>query len=312
METKEFLGVNVKNDVPLNALRAFEASARHLNFTHAGLELFVSQAAVSQQVRLLEERLGVVLFRRLPRGLEMTDESRLLFAEVSAAFTQLESAWRRFEGGEYREVMTIACVGTFALGWLLPRLEVFRQQHPALELNVRTNNNVVSLAGEGVDYAIRFGAGAWPATHNERLFTAPLTVLCRPDIASRLQQPACLLRENLLRSYRADEWDSWFTAAGMTPPRITGPVFDSSRLMVEAAIQTGAVALVPACMFQRELDAGTLARPFTLEIDVGGYWLTWLRSKKMTPSMEIFREWIVQQAKGGHEEPDKPDAGGAP
>ncbi|WP_371361620.1 LysR family transcriptional regulator [Pantoea ananatis] len=295
------MGVNVKHDVPLNALRAFEASARHLNFTRAGLELFVSQAAVSQQVRLLEERLGVVLFHRLPRGLEMTDESRLLFAEVSEAFTQLENAWRRFEGGEYREVVTIACVGTFALGWLLPRLEAFRQQHPALELNVRTNNNVVSLAGEGVDYAIRFGSGAWPATQNERLFTAPLTVLCRPDVARRLQQPACLLRENLLRSYRTDEWDSWFTAAGITPPRITGPVFDSSRLMIEAAYHTGGIALVPACMFQRELDAGTLARPFALEIDVGSYWLTWLRSKKMTPSMEIFREWIGRRATGERE-----------
>ncbi|KGD82541.1 LysR family transcriptional regulator [Pantoea sp. PNA 14-12] len=288
----------MKNDVPLNALRAFYASARYLNFTHAGMALFVSQAAVSQQVRLLEERLGVTLFRRLPRGLEMTDESRLLFAEVSEAFTQLEKAWRRFEGGEYREVMTLACVGTFALGWLLPRLDAFHQQHPALEVNVRTHNNVVNLAGEGIDYAIRFGTGAWPATHNEPLFTAPLTALCRPDIARRLQQPGDLLRETLLRSYRADEWGNWFTAANITPPRMTGPVFDSSRLMVEAAVQTGGVALVPFCMFQRELEAGILVRPFDIEIDVGGYWLTWLRSKTLTPSMEIFREWIRQQVNG--------------
>ncbi|EMP6175215.1 LysR family transcriptional regulator, partial [Citrobacter amalonaticus] len=220
----------MRSNLPLNALRAFEASARHLSFTRAALELCVTQAAVSQQVRILEDRLNRVLFKRLPRGLEMTDEAQALFAVLTDAFGQIDTIFRQFEGGEYREVLTVAAVGTFAVGWLLPRIEQFRQAHPFVELRLRTNNNVVNLAAEGLDFAIRFGNGLWPATHNEMLFEAPLTVLCTPETAQRLRRPADLLQENLLRSYRVDEWDNWFAAAGVTAERINGAVFDSSRL----------------------------------------------------------------------------------
>lgn len=229
----------MRSNLPLNALRAFEASARHLSFTRAALELCVTQAAVSQQVRILEDRLNRVLFKRLPRGLEMTDEAQALFAVLTDAFGQIDTIFRQFEGGEYREVLTVAAVGTFAVGWLLPRIEQFRQAHPFVELRLRTNNNVVNLAAEGLDFAIRFGNGLWPATHNEMLFEAPLTVLCTPETAQRLRRPADLLQENLLRSYRVDEWDNWFAAAGVTAERINGAVFDSSRLMVETVIHTG-------------------------------------------------------------------------
>ncbi|HBM2742357.1 TPA: LysR family transcriptional regulator, partial [Enterobacter hormaechei subsp. xiangfangensis] len=243
----------MRSNLPLNALRAFEASARHLSFTRAALELCVTQAAVSQQVRILEDRLNRVLFKRLPRGLEMTDEAQALFAVLSDAFGQIDTIFRQFEGGEYREVLTVAAVGTFAVGWLLPRIDQFRQAHPFVELRLRTNNNVVNLAAEGLDFAIRFGNGLWPTTHNEMLFEAPLTVLCTPETAQRLRRPADLLQENLLRSYRVDEWDNWFAAAGVTAERINGAVFDSSRLMVETVIHTGGAALVPAVMFAREL-----------------------------------------------------------
>ncbi|EPQ1147743.1 beta-lactamase transcriptional regulator SedR, partial [Citrobacter amalonaticus] len=248
----------MRSNLPLNALRAFEASARHLSFTRAALELCVTQAAVSQQVRILEDRLNRVLFKRLPRGLEMTDEAQALFAVLTDAFGQIDTIFHQFEGGEYREVLTVAAVGTFAVGWLLPRIEQFRQAHPFVELRLRTNNNVVNLAAEGLDFAIRFGNGLWPATHNEMLFEAPLTVLCTPETAQRLRRPADLLQENLLRSYRVDEWDNWFAAAGVTAERINGAVFDSSRLMVETVIHTGGAALVPAVMFARELAAGQL------------------------------------------------------
>ena len=170
----------MRSNLPLNALRAFEASARHLSFTRAALELCVTQAAVSQQVRILEDRLNRVLFKRLPRGLEMTDEAQALFAVLTDAFGQIDTIFRQFEGGEYREVLTVAAVGTFAVGWLLPRIEQFRQAHPFVELRLRTNNNVVNLAAEGLDFAIRFGNGLWPATHNDMLCEAPLTVLCTP------------------------------------------------------------------------------------------------------------------------------------
>jgi len=285
----------VKSDIPLNALRAFEASARHLNFTRAGMELFVSQAAVSQQVRLLEERLGVVLFKRLSRGLEMTDEARLLFSNISEEFHRIEKAYRQFEGGKVREALTISCVGTFALGWLLPKIEDFQQRHPAIELSIQTNNNVVSLAGEGVDFAIRYGSGNWTLSHNQLLLNAPLTLLCRPETAKRLLIPDDITSETLLRSYRLEEWENWFTAAGISPFRINGPVFDSSRLIIDAVMITGGVALAPDVMFQPEIKQGLLVRPFDIYSGHDGYWLTWQRARKMTQSMQIFREWIIQQ-----------------
>ncbi|MBU9147474.1 beta-lactamase transcriptional regulator PenR [Burkholderia multivorans] len=282
--------------LPLNALRAFESSARHLNFTRAGLELSVTQAAVSQQVRALEERLGCALFTRLPRGLDLTDEGRALLPVLSDAFSRIETVLQQFDGGRLRQVLTLGVVGTFALGWLMPKLKRFRDTHPFVELRLRTHNNVVDLAAEGLDFAIRFGQGNWPATRNERLFDAPLTALCAPDIARRLTQPADLAHETLLRSYRADEWLGWFDAAQLEPWTVNGPVFDSSRLMVEAAMQGVGIALAPACMFERELQLGLLARPLDIDVHAGGYWLTSLKSKPLTPAMTLFRDWITGEA----------------
>ncbi|HDR9839834.1 LysR family transcriptional regulator [Burkholderia multivorans] len=282
--------------LPLNALRAFESSARHLNFTRAGLELSVTQAAVSQQVRALEERLGCALFTRLPRGLDLTDEGRALLPVLSDAFSRIETVLQQFDGGRLRQVLTLGVVGTFALGWLMPRLKRFRDTHPFVELRLRTHNNVVDLAAEGLDFAIRFGQGNWPATRNERLFDAPLTALCAPDIARRLTRPADLAHETLLRSYRTDEWLGWFDAAQLEPWTVNGPVFDSSRLMVEAAMQGVGIALAPACMFERELQLGLLARPLDIDVHAGGYWLTSLKSKPLTPAMTLFRDWITGEA----------------
>lgn len=282
--------------LPLNALRAFESSARHLSFTRAALELNVTQAAVSQQVRMLEERLGAVLFKRLPRGLGMTDEGRALLPILSDAFGRIESVLKQFEGGHFHEVLTVGVVGTFAVGWLMPRLKAFREAHPFVELRLLTHNNLVDLAAEGLDFAIRFGEGIWPGTQNELLLDAPLSVLCAPEIARRLAAPGELARETLLRSYRADEWSLWLAAAGLEPWSVNGPVFDSSRLMVEAAVQGAGVALAPPRMFERELQSGALVCPFGTEVKTGSYWLTRLKSRRMAPAMEVFRNWILTQA----------------
>jgi LysR family transcriptional regulator of beta-lactamase len=287
--------------LPLNALRAFESSARHLSFTRAALELNVTQAAVSQQVRLLEERLGAALFKRLPRGLAITDEGRALLPVLTDAFGRIEGVLKQFEGGRYHEVLTVGVVGTFAVGWLLPRLTRFREAHPFVELRLLTHNNLVDLAAEGLDLAIRFGDGAWPGTHNAVLLDAPLTVLCTPRIARRLTSPADLVRETLLRSYRADEWATWLGAAGVEPWAVGGPVFDSSRLMVEAAIQGAGVALAPPRMFMRELHLGQLVCPFKTEVKTGSYWLTWLKSRRMAPAMRLFQQWILGEARSEDE-----------
>jgi LysR family transcriptional regulator of beta-lactamase len=284
----------IRSHVPLNALRAFEASARHLSFTLAGLELRVTQAAVSHQVRSLEEMLGVRLFRRLPRGLALTDEGQALLPVLSESFGRIRATLDRFENGHFREVVTVGVVGTFATGWLLPRLRSFSEAHPYVDLRILTNNNRVDLAGEGLDCAIRFGDGSWHGTEAIPLLAAPLSPVCAPHIAGRLREPADLGREVLLRSYRSDEWARWFAAADTACPVIRGTVFDSSVTMAEAAAQGVGVALLPVRMFMHELRQGRLVQAFEVEIAVGGYWLTSLKSKPETAGLRAFRSWLLE------------------
>jgi len=278
--------------LPLNALRAFEAAARHLNFTRAAIELCVSQGAVSHQVAALEERLGTPLFRRLPRGLALTDEGQALVPTVADAFDRIGATLDLYADGRLREVLNVGVVGTFAAGWLLRRLDDFNRNHPRIDLRLMTNNNRVDLAGEGLDFAIRFGNGAWHGIHAEPILQAPLSPLCSPAVAERLNEPSALSRETLLRSYRADEWPRWFEAVGAPCPSLHGPVFDTSLAMVAAAQAGLGVALAPPLMFADDLIAGRLIQPFPAEIVTGGYWLTRLMSRKETPAMIAFREWL--------------------
>lgn len=281
---------------PLNGLRAFEASARHLSFTRAGEELRVTQAAVAAQVKNLEGRLGVRLFRRLPRGLALTDEGQALLALVSEPFGRLEAVFEHFREGQYREPLSVAAVGTFAVGWLLPRLQGFARAHPFIDLKLSTHNNRIDQASEGIDYAIRFGGGAWHGLHSEALMDAPMSPVCAPEIARRLRDPEDLTRETLLRSFRADEWTRWFAAAGVRAAPVVqrGPVFDSSLASAAAAALGAGVALLPLAMFGHELRAQRLVQPFEVDVGLGSYWLTRMQSRQVTPAMARFREWLLQ------------------
>lgn len=281
--------------LPLNALRAFDAAARHLNFTRAAIELCVSQGAVSHQVAQLERRLGTRLFHRLPRGLALTDEGHALVPVVADAFDRVAATLDQYSGGRFREALKVGVVGTFATGWLLPRLDAFARAHPGIDLRISTNNNRVDLAGEALDYAIRFGDGAWHGTHAEPLLAAPLAPLCTPAIAARIKTPADLMSERLLRSYRADEWALWFGAAGIAAPLLRGPIFDSSALMVAAAAAGQGIALAPPVMFTRELGSDRLVQPFATTVDAGRYWLTRQMSRAESDAMARFRAWLAAQ-----------------
>ena len=288
----------IRPQLPLNALRAFEASARHLSFTRAAVELCVTQAAVSHQVKGLEAQLSVTLFKRLPRGLMLTSEGETLLPVLRESFDRIAQTLERLEGGHYREVLAVGAVGTFAVGWLLPRLADFQAKHPFIDLRLSTNNNRVDVAAEGLDYAIRFGAGAWHGIEAVRLIEAPLSVLCVPEIARQLREPTDVLGQTLLRSYRSDEWPDWFQASGLSthvaPPQSI--VFDSSLAMMEAAMQGAGVALAPPLMFARQLAAGAIEQPFAIHITTGSYWLTRLQSRAETAAMVAFRQWLLHAA----------------
>ncbi|KAA2235427.1 LysR family transcriptional regulator [Salinarimonas soli] len=287
-----------RRHLPLNGLRAFEASARHLSFTRAGLELRVTQAAISHQVKGLEEVLGVALFRRLPRGLALTDEGQALVPVLTDAFGRIGASLDRLQHGHIEEVVTLGCNSTFASGWLLRHLEEFRARHPLIDLRLLINNNRVDMAGDGLDLALRFGNGSWHGTEAVHLVAAPLSPVCSPPTAARLRHPADLARETLLRSYRVEEWPLWFGVTDVPCPTIRGPMFDSSVTMAQAAAEGIGVALVPVRMFEPDLTTGRLVQPFTAAVPAGSYWLTWLKSKPVTPGMEAVRGWLLSRLAG--------------
>jgi LysR family transcriptional regulator of beta-lactamase len=283
----------VLSSLSLNTLRAFDASARHLNFTRAADELCVTQAAVSHQVKALEDHIGRALFRRTARGLVLTDEGVALAPTVAESFARIERQLDACKAGGPMEVLTVGVVGTFAVGFLLERLARFRAEYPRIELRLLTHNNKVDLSAESLDYAIQFGDGAWRSVQADPVMAAPLSPLCAPDVLGQLQHPDDLRNQRLLRSYRSQDWQVWLRAAGVKGVTPRGPLFDASAIMVQAAMFGEGVALAPPCMFVRELQQGRLAQPFDLSVDVGGYWLTRLLSKEPTPAMVAFRAWLL-------------------
>lgn len=281
--------------LPLNALRAFEAAARHQNLTRAALELHVSQTALSHQIRALEARLGVRLFHRLPRGVALTDEAAALYPVLEDAFDRMAAAVHRACAGTERAVVHVSAVGTFATGWLLPRLAAFEAAHPDIELRLQTHNNRIDLASEGLDAAIRFGDGDWQGLDCTPVLDTLFAPVCAPVLAHRLRHPQDLAHLPLLRSYRSDEWPRWFDAAGVADCPARGPVFDSSLALASAAASGAGVALLPLAMFTPELRDGRLLQPFTTGVPLGRYWLTRLRTRPESPALAKVRQWLQTQ-----------------
>jgi LysR family transcriptional regulator of beta-lactamase len=211
------------------------------------------------------------------------------------AFARVSATLESFKGAHKREVLSVGAVGTFAVGWLLPRLRDFQARHPFVELRLFTHNNRIDLAAEGLDCAIRFGDGQWPGMQTRHLLAAPLAPVCAPSLTHRIRAVADLGRETLLRSYRSDEWPQWFEAAGARAPLLTGPMFDSSLVLADAAAQGAGVALLPLALFGRDLQSGRLVRLFDTEVDGGGYWLTRLKTRRKSAAMKAFQEWMEQQ-----------------
>ena len=176
-----------RSQLPLNALRAFEAAARHASFTHAAEELHVTQAAVSHQVKALEERLGVALFVRRPRGLEITGEGQALLPDLRDAFDRMTNALERVGRKANSGTLNVNLVTTFALGWLAPRLHRFQTKHPEIEVRMTTASRRIDFAREDFDCAIRFAVQPEPDLHATRLFSDVLTPLCGKRYKDKLK-----------------------------------------------------------------------------------------------------------------------------
>ncbi|HYE00848.1 MAG TPA: transcriptional regulator GcvA [Alphaproteobacteria bacterium] len=284
---------------PLIALRSFEAAARRSSFLAAADELGVTPAAVSHQVKRLEQHLGVRLFHRSHRAVTLTPAGAGLAESLRDVFDRLNAALARTmgEGGTRIEVSALP---SLAAKWLAPRLHRFAARHPDFEVRVDATDALADFGRQPVDIALRYGAGDYPGLHAEWLASAEVAPVCSPVLAAgRLAEPADLLRHTLLHfdSGQGDDrhmtWASWFAAAGVAGPVPRGPVFNNFHLAQEAAAAGHGVALGLAGLVEADLAAGRLVRPFPIALpNRRAFWLVlpadWLRS----PKLRAFVEWL--------------------
>jgi DNA-binding transcriptional LysR family regulator len=294
---------------PLNALRAFEVAARHLSFTRAAEELHVTQAAVSHQVKALEAHLGVALFRRLTRGLRLTDEGQALVPELRDVFERLAVAVARVGRREAHGRLTISLLTTFALSWLVPRLPRFNALHPEIEVSLIATGRLADFRREDVDIAIRYGAGPWPDLHNEKLFADELTPLCGRQWIGKLKRPADLAHVPLLVLNNHDDWPAWLGAAGLTHIDANkGQAFDSTRIAVDAAIAGGGVAIGNPYVHDEPIAEGRLFQPFDLVVPNGlSYWLVCPEATRERPKIRAFRDWLIGEIAAFSRRPARAD-----
>ncbi len=286
----------------LNALRAFEAAARHLSFTRAARELHVTQAAVSHQVKLLEDSLGIALFRRLNRALLLTDAGQVYAPEVKAAFEQIRLATDRIQQTSTDGPVTVTALPSFSARWLVPRLGRFRQQHPDIELLIDPQTQLVDLHHSSADIAIRYGSGHYPGLATERFFTEDLFPVCSPALLNSglhpLHRPEDLIHHHILHGDGHSDWRTWLKAArvlGVDPNK--GTVFTDSGMLIQAALSGQGVAMARGVLVNDELESGALVRPFDLSLPAEyAYYVLVLPERLHVPGVAKFRAWLLAEA----------------
>jgi LysR family transcriptional regulator, glycine cleavage system transcriptional activator len=284
---------------PLNPLRTFEVAARLCSLTLAAEELNVSQVAVSRQVKTLEDYFGVTLFRRMHRGVELTEEGRQLFEGVTGAFQHIANASRRISRRGRRDILAIQSYTTFSQRWLIPRLTNFHDTFPRIEVRLSSSIQPVDFETQNLDAAIRAGKGNWPDLHSEKLLDIELIPICSPDYQRehRLTSPNDLSRVRLLHSMaRPTDWAAWLKRAGANVDPEPGIRFESSALAYEAASMDSGVAIAVKILVQRQLANGSLVSPFAETCYSGeGYFLTWPKNIAPTQTLIKFLGWIREK-----------------
>lgn len=287
---------------PLNPLRAFEAAARHASIRHAADELLVTPGAVSRQVRVLEDYLGVLLFRRLPAEIVLTADGERYFKAISPHFEAIAEATNALVGRRGQDIVRICAYTTFSSKWLIPRLASFSDGNPETELRLTTSLSAVEFDRENVDAAVRLGDGNWPGLEVERLFNNTLVPLCTSAYAAahRLREPKDLARARLLHCMaRPDDWRNWAVAAGVEASLNTqqGIKLASSILSYKAALEGQGIMMGQRELFQDDLDQGLLIAPCGPEVSQGDftYYLVFPRNRLRNPAMRHFRRWLMEE-----------------
>jgi len=288
---------------PLGTLRAFEAAARSLSFTKAGLELNVTQAAVSYQVRRLEDHFGTKLFHRLNRALALTDAGHAYFALVQQAFDLLEVDSHRLTGRDQQTALTVSASQSLAAKWLIPRLDHFRARNPQVHIHIDATDAVADLAAGKAHLALRYAQRIDPALSSVLLFTEQVFPVCSPalfDDGLPLGDPRDLRHHTLIHDAMTDvTWRDWLGATGIEGDFAThGPSFSHSGLAIDDAIEGQGIALGRSALIVDDLTAGRLVRPFDITLlSTFAYYVVRFGDKTDNPNVGAFIDWILLEAK---------------
>lgn len=292
---------------PANALVVFEAAARHLNFTRAAEELHVTQAAVSRQIKTLEDDLGVPLFRRLHRELQLTREGQRFQQVVTMGLEHIANTAADLRNAKPNHGLTVATSVTFASYWLMSRVAKFRASHPELDLRLVASAPVSDLSSAGIDLAVRYGSGHWLGVESLHLLDNEVFPVCAPQYLEGrkpLKEPADLLSERLLHLVEFDRnwvtWSAWLKAFEVdtgNAPR--GLEFDNYLVLIQAALDGQGVALGGGRLADDFLRRGALVRPISATMrSQKGFYLVIPKDVPLSKPAQAFRDWILAEAKG--------------
>jgi LysR family transcriptional regulator, glycine cleavage system transcriptional activator len=293
---------------PLSALRAFEAAARHMSFTKAAEELFVTPAAVSHQIHALEEDLGVRLFHRLNRSIELTASARVLLPGLSEAFAAIRSSVRRLRAHNDTGSLTVTASPSFAAKWLVLRLHRFQERCAEVDVRISATDEVVDLSKGDFDIAIRYGAGRYPGLDVELLFTNEVFPACSPQLLANsgrpLRTPDDLRHHALIHDQAVERdplvptWPMWLKAAGVKDvPMASGLSFNNMSLALDAAIAGHGVVLAYSTIAAADIAAGRLIRLFSLALpDQFSYYIVTASGALERPKVRAFRDWLRAEA----------------
>lgn len=283
---------------PLKSLRAFESAGRHLSFTRAAEELFVTQAAVSHQIKSLEEFLGMPLFIRRNRKLLLTDEGQNYWPKIRDMFEGLTLATEQLKSQTAGGPLTVSVVPTFATSWLIPRLSKFNKTYPEIEVRLKASDEIVDFLQEDIDIAIYYETGNYPSLYSVTLLNERLTPLCSPSMLEGdkpLNTPTDLRLHNLLHDHSTDDWRRWLKLAGVKGVDLShGAVFSHSNMVQQAAIFGQGIAMGHLVLSQAEVAAGRLVQPFELMMESDlSYDLVCPNDYANRPKVKAFIDWIT-------------------
>lgn len=286
---------------PLDALRVFEAAARRLSFAAAAEELHLTASAVSHRIKTLEEQLGLVLFKRITRKVQLTPAGRAYAAAVADAITILREATRRLAADANRP-LTVSVTPMFGSRWLLPRLARFEAAHPGLTVRIISTTRFADFVTDSVDCAVRFGAGTWNGLAAHWLMTFDYVPVCAPSLIrrGRIKVPDDLARHTLLHSEStSDAWRMWLLAAGATKVDPTsGQILSDMTAVMQAAIDGIGIAISDRKFIARELKERRLATPFPIDQPSGGaFYFVYPDSRADDRRISTFRDWVLSELK---------------